>query len=110
MKLKKKMLRKKKKNNMSTTELTKLKIQMQKFEDGLGNLQQKVDTGFSDLKDLILQLSNKQTQDTIKLYDEMKSNYSRKWVEKVLVWAGGIVGAIFLTSAIYIVFSNGLVK
>ena len=110
MKLKKKMLRKKKKNNMSTTELTKLKIQMQKFEDGLGNLQQKVDTGFNDLKDLILQLSNKQTQDTIKLYDEMKSNYSRKWVEKVLVWAGGIVGAIFLTSAIYIVFSNGLVK
>ena len=108
MKLKKKMLRKKKKNNMSTTELTKLKIQMQKFEDGLGNLQQKVDTGFNDLKDLILQLSNKQTQDTIKLYDEMKSNYSRKWVEKVLIWAGGIVGAIFLTSAIYIVFSNGL--
>lgn len=108
MKLKKKMLRKKKKNNMSTTELTKLKIQMQKFEDGLGNLQQKVDTGFSDLKDLILQLSNKQTQDTIKLYDEMKSNYSRKWVEKVLIWAGGIVGAIFLTSAIYIIFSNGL--
>lgn len=108
MKLKKKMLRKKKKNNMSTTELTKLKIQMQKFEDGLGNLQQKVDTGFNDLKDLILQLSNKQTQDTIKLYDEMKSNYSRKWVEKVLIWAGGIVGAIFLTSAIYIIFSNGL--
>jgi len=102
------MLRKKKKNNMSTTELTKLKIQMQKFEDGLGNLQQKVDTGFNDLKDLILQLSNKQTQDTIKLYDEMKSNYSRKWVEKVLIWAGGIVGAIFLTSAIYIIFSNGL--
>ena len=40
--------------------------------------------------------------------DNLKKQKANKWVEKVLIWAGGIVGAIFLSSAVYIIFSNGL--
>lgn len=77
---------------MSTEEVVSLREKFAKMEEQITNLSSRVDEKFDNFGEKIDALSTL-------LKSNIESNEARfagKWVEKLLLWAGGIVGTSLL--------------